>query len=118
MAWTTFHYIWRSVPVYRSEEQGSLEEDLPPPLPDDVPRDEIQQPSSGHGPLLHRVYSCQVADTTLTPEGLIERLSADPNRVAPWQLARFRKTRGDEGKMALGDEFLVHMPGPWDGPVR
>ncbi len=20
--------------------------------------------------------------------------------------------------MALGDEFLVHMPGPWDGPVR
>ncbi len=20
--------------------------------------------------------------------------------------------------MSLGDEFLVHMPGPWDGPVR
>jgi hypothetical protein len=20
--------------------------------------------------------------------------------------------------MAVGDEFLVHMPGPWDGPVR
>jgi hypothetical protein len=118
MAWTTFHYIWRILPVYRSDEDGSLEEDLPPPLPDDVPHDEIQQPAHGYGPLFHRVYSCEIADTSMTPDALMERLSADPNRVAPWQLARFRKTTGPEGRMTLGDEFLVHMPGPWDGPVR
>jgi hypothetical protein len=118
MAWTTFHYIWRILPVYRADEEGSLEEDLPPPLPDDAPHDEVQQPSDGYGPLFHRMYSCEIADTSATPESLIEQLAADPNRVAPWQLARFRKTRGPEGRMELGDEFLVHMPGPWDGPVR
>jgi hypothetical protein len=25
---------------------------------------------------------------------------------------------GDEGRMAVGDELIVRMPGPWDGPVR
>ena len=29
----------------------------------------------------------------------------------------FRKTRGGEGPLAVGDEFVVRMPGPWDGPV-
>jgi hypothetical protein len=118
MGWTTFHYIWRILPVYRSEEDGSLEDDLPPPLPDGVSHDEIQKPSDGHGPLFHRVYSCQIDDASMTLEELMACLSADPNRVAPWQLARFRKTTGAEGKMAVADEFLVHMPGPWDGPVR
>jgi Domain of unknown function (DUF1990) len=25
---------------------------------------------------------------------------------------------GDDGAMAVGDEYVVRMPGPWDGPVR
>jgi hypothetical protein len=54
----------------------------------------------------------------MSPEQLIELVSQDPNRVAPWQLARFRKTKGEAGRMVRGDEYLVHMPGPWDGPVR
>src|SRR4029450_5666826 len=29
----------------------------------------------------------------------------------------FRKTRGGEGPLRVGDEFVVRMPGPWDGPV-
>ena len=28
------------------------------------------------------------------------------------------QTKGGEGPLGLGDEFLVRMPGPWDGPVR
>ena len=46
------------------------------------------------------------------------RLQADPNAVAPTRFARFLKTRGEAGTMAVGDEYLVRMPGPWDGPVR
>ena len=30
----------------------------------------------------------------------------------------FFKTRGRTGRLRLGDEFVVRMPGPWDGPVR
>jgi hypothetical protein len=118
MALTAFHYIWRILPVYRSDDQGDLPNDLPPPVPEGVPRDEIQQPDGGLGALYHRVYSCAISDPQMGAEGLIALLAADPNRAAPWQLARFRKTNGDERRMAVGDEFLVHMPGPWDGPVR
>ncbi|MBV9338904.1 MAG: DUF1990 family protein [Solirubrobacterales bacterium] len=118
MAWTTWHYMWRILPVYRQETGGSLAEDLPPALPDGINREEILEPRQGWGPLLHRVYSCTIADTGMTHEELIALLSSDPNKVAPRQLARFHKTHGEEGSMRPGDEFLVHMPGPWNGPVR
>lgn len=118
MAWTSFHYIWRILPVHRGEEEGSIPADLPPALPDDVSHEHVQSPDGAHGPLLHRIYSCTIAGSDVEPAELIATLAADPNRVAPWQIARFRKTHGVEGRLAIGDEFLVHMPGPWDGPVR
>lgn len=118
IAWTSFHYLWRILPVARLEEEGSIDEDVPPELPPAVSHQEIQVPDDGFGPLLHRVYSCTIADSSARPEELIGQLAADPNVVAPWQIARFRKTSGTAGRLAAGDEFLVHMPGPWDGPVR
>ena len=42
----------------------------------------------------------------------------DPNRAAPTKFARFQKVLGEKGTLAVGDEFTVRMPGPWDGPVR
>ena len=118
IALTTAHYMWRILPLYRSEELGTLPDDLPPPLPGNVSHVDLQQPEVGWGALYHRVYSCAIADCDMEARELIELLSADPNRAAPWQLARFRKTLGEPRRMAVGDEFLVHMPGPWDGPVR
>lgn len=118
MLWTSWSYMWRILPVHRVDEEGSLDRDLPPPLPSGVSQDEVQSPAAGSGPLLHRVYSGTVIDGDTDAEALMKELSADPDCVAPWRLARFRKTRGTEGAMAVGDEFLVHMPGPWDGPVR
>ena len=115
---TSWHYLWRILPVYRSEGEGSVDVDLPPALPEDVSHAEVQLPRDGFGPLLHRTYNCTIADSCMSAEELMRELSANPDRVAPWQVARFRKTRGVPGKMAQGDEFLVHMPGPWDGPVR
>jgi hypothetical protein len=118
VAVTTAHYAWRILPVYRSEELGTLPDDLPPPLPAGVSHADVKQPDAGWGALYHRVYSCAIAGSGMEAHELIEHLSADPNRAAPWQLARFRKTLGEPGRIAVGDEFLVHMPGPWDGPVR
>ena len=45
-------------------------------------------------------------------------LQADPNRASPTKFARFQRVHGDGGRMAVGDEYVVRMPGPWDGPVR
>jgi hypothetical protein len=49
---------------------------------------------------------------------LIAAFGNEPNRGAPADVAVFLKTRGQPGALQLGDEFVVRMPGPWDGPVR
>ncbi len=118
MLWTSFIYIWRTTPIHRRQLEGSLEGDCPPPLPDDVDLSEIKRPEDGAGPLLHRTYSALIAEGRYTPEALMKSLQADPDQVAPRALAKFRKTAGSPRGMRVGDEFLVHMPGPWDGPVR
>jgi Domain of unknown function (DUF1990) len=48
----------------------------------------------------------------------VRRLATDPNSAAPEDAAVFVKTRGDDDRMEVGDEYVVRMPGPWDGPVR
>jgi hypothetical protein len=54
----------------------------------------------------------------MSPETLIARLGADPNRASPTELARFLKVSGADSALTVGDELVVRMPGPWDGPVR
>ena len=69
------------------------------------------------GPLLHRCYSVNIANTQMTPEKLVDRVADRLNQASP-EMATFRKTRGAEGGLREGDELVVRMPGPWDGPVR
>ena len=45
-------------------------------------------------------------------------LAADPNLASPFEVARYVKTKGLLGGMREGDEYVVSMPGPWNGPVR
>jgi Domain of unknown function (DUF1990) len=116
--WTSWLYIWRTTPLHRRQLDGALPDDLPPALPDGVELGDAQGPDEGEGPLLHRIYTARYAGARLDPEGLMACLQADPDRVAPRALSKFRKTAGEAGSMRVGDEFLVHMPGPWDGPVR
>jgi hypothetical protein len=68
--------------------------------------------------MLHRTYTASVADASASADELFAQLAADPNRASPTELAKFRKVRGEEGRMDVGDEYVVRMPGPWNGPVR
>lgn len=115
---TSWNYLWRTTPLHRRERPGSPEEDAPPPLPAGVATDGLQPPEAGVGPLFHRRYRACVVGATSTPEELIAQLGADPNQAAPTEFARFVKVAGEEGALRPGDEFVVRMPGPWDGPVR
>jgi hypothetical protein len=48
---------------------------------------------------------------------VMARVQGDPNVIAPTEFARFH--RSSEGPdMRFGDEYVVHMPGPWNGPLR
>jgi Domain of unknown function (DUF1990) len=110
--------MWRTTPMHRREESGTAEEDAPPPLPDQVRREDLQAPADGVGPLFHRTYRIRIRHARPTAEQLFAAIRADPNRVAPTEFARFFKVHGDEPEMRVGDEYVVRMPGPWDGPVR
>ena len=110
--------MWRTTPLHRSEVGGAMPEDGPPALPGGVSREDIQHLPEGVGPLFHRTYRTRIRDAAVEPEELMARITADLDRVAPGEFATFAKVLGDEGSMAVGDEYLVRMPGPWDGPVR
>ena len=115
---TSWRYLWRTTPFHRTEEEGSLPQDAPPPLPAGVDHSEVQDVSDGAGPLFHRRYRTRIRDTDLTPEAFIDALALDIGRIAPSEFARFQKVKGDEDELVAGDEYVVRMPGPWDGPVR
>jgi hypothetical protein len=110
--------MWRITPLHRRQLAGSMEQDGPPPVPPGAVVDETQLTDAGVGPLFHRRYQARIAEPKLSPEQLMERIVGDPNTVAPTEFARFRKVLGDQGRMVAGDEYVVRMPGPWDGPVR
>ena len=115
---TSWNYLWRTTPLHRRELAGSADEHGPPALPSDAPDDDVQTTEDGVGPLFHRIYRVRIVEPELGADELIARIQADPNRVTPREFATFRKASGDEGGLAVGDEFVVRMPGPWDGPVR
>ena len=57
-------------------------------------------------------------DPRLSPEDLIERVAGDLNTVTPTEFAVFQKVSGPDEGMEVGDEYVVRMAAPWDGPVR
>ena len=119
VALTAWDYMWRSTPMHRSERldgPGSWQPWPPVEAPSLI--EHIQGTEEGHGPLFHRGYRTRIRDAALAPEKIMSVLQANPNRVAPTKFARFQKLHGSQGGMRVGDEYVVRMPGPWDGPVR
>jgi hypothetical protein len=112
-----WRYLWRTLPLHRSDEDGTPERDLPPPLPEHLVDERLQRLEDGSGPLFRRRYRVRIEGSGWTPEQLMDAVVREPNRAAPIEVAVFRKTSGGEGPMRVGDEFVVRMPGPWDGPV-
>jgi hypothetical protein len=115
---TSWDYLWRTTPIRRRNEEGNAEEDLPPPLPGGISTDGLQHLEQGVGPLFHRTYRVPIRDADCDARDLMARVSEDPNHVAPFTFASFQKTEGEEWRLRVEDEFVVRMPGPWDGPIR
>lgn len=115
---TSWRYLWRTTPMHRRELEGDLEQDGPPEYPPALSRDGLQEAAQGAGPLFHRIYSARIRDSALDAKELLERVAEHPNRASPSEFASFHKLEGAEGQMDVGDEYVVRMAGPWDGPVR
>ena len=115
---TSWRYLWRTTPLHRDETAGTWDEDAPPELPAEVEREDVQWPRDGSGPHFHRRYRVRIHDSKLSAEELVQQVMADPDRAAPTEFATFQKLHGEPGALRVNDEFVVRMPGPWDGPVR
>jgi uncharacterized protein (UPF0548 family) len=118
VALTSWRYMWRTTPIDRWELTGSLPDDAPPPLADDVRRDDLQRPEDGVGPLMHRLYRLRIRESALSPEELMARIGADLDEMAPGEVASFHRLHATGDGLSVGDEYVVRMPGPWDGPVQ
>ena len=116
---TSWDYMWRSTPMHRTETlEPTPERHLPPTPPSGMDIDEVIGLRDGHGPLFHRRYRTRIRQAERSPDELWASLTADLNRAAPTRFARFQKLYGESDSLQRGDEYVVRMPGPWDGPVR
>ncbi|HTU95880.1 MAG TPA: DUF1990 family protein [Solirubrobacteraceae bacterium] len=119
IALTSWDYMWRTTVMHRRETvRDATAGHLPPAYPDGVDDTEVQHPNEGAGPLFHRRYRTRIRDAHLSASDLVAQLKTDLNQAAPTKFARFQRVLGDDERLRLGDEYVVRMPGPWDGPVR
>ncbi len=117
IAVVSWRYMWRTTPMHRSEETGSQADLQEPVAEDDMLGAGRQVLDQGVGPMLHRSYAVRIVHSSMSPAALIDTVAGKLNQASP-EMAVFRKTRGADGPLRQGDEFVVRMPGPWDGPVR
>ncbi|MGH3912726.1 MAG: DUF1990 family protein [Pseudonocardiaceae bacterium] len=117
VALISWRYLWAVTPLHRSVETGDAT-DLPPPLADQLVDHRSQLLADGHGPLFRRLFAVEIEDAFLTATELISRIAADFNRAVPSEATAVERISGVPGELVVGDEVVVRIPGPWDGPVR
>ena len=120
MAWS---YLREPVPIRRHEERGDDRNDadggdLAPAVPDALVDDRSQPAETGHGPLYHRRFWVHVDEPRTAARDLMDRVQKDLMLLLPTEVAAVSPRREPPVLPEPGDEFVVRMPGPWDGPVR
>ncbi|HEY2192781.1 MAG TPA: DUF1990 family protein [Actinomycetospora sp.] len=112
-----YSYLREPVPIHRVEECGDPD-DLAPPVSDALLDDRSQPSESGHGPLFRRRFRVVVDQPDASAAELVARVAGDLTVLLPAEVAAVSPRTESRALPGPGDEFLVRMPGPWDGPVR
>lgn len=86
--------------------------------PENSQNADVQTHGDGAGPMYHRVYAVDVPVTYDSALKTMKQVMADPNAFSAQLIASFVKTKGEAGVLRNDDEFMVHITGPWQGPVR
>ncbi len=88
-----------------------------PLVVDDAPLAQ-RESEQGVGKVVHRLYSATIRTPKLPAARLLAIIATDPNVIAPSEVLRFEKTRGEPGSLEEGDELLIRMAGPWNAPAK
>ncbi|WP_420452327.1 DUF1990 family protein [Ilumatobacter sp.] len=116
-AWTLPVFIarhaWRTRDVERDEtETAALSVDPP----EHQHHERLQPRSRGVGPIVMRTYSVEIADPVVEPDRLMHEFRIDPNHFVSNLAAAFVRDDRPVRNMRAGDEVVVELPGPWNGP--
>ena len=121
MPFASWRYMSRETAIYRQDSgcpwpiKGFPGDDCRHPGETDT----LQRPSSGYGAALRRRYGLQVARPLLSASELMSVVLNDPNVACPLEIARFERAPDTApGRIQVGEEMRVRLPGPWNGPVR
>jgi uncharacterized protein (UPF0548 family) len=117
---TALQWLVVRVPMYRRDRTPESHElpDLDRQLPGEPGT--VQRARDGVGPVFHRHYWIEVTDEQLGTEALIDHIVTNLNAVTPTRMSRFETIEGGtpHDDLCVGDELVVRLAGPWDGPVR
>lgn len=111
----SWRYMWETMPLYRSESVGGDDCCHPPALPKQRVTPAVQRTGDGVGSLFHRRFRVQVSAPAVTVEQLMTAVTHDFGRFVPSEVVGIRRT--SDNPLQQGDELVVQMPGPWNGPV-
>lgn len=111
----SWRYLWQTMPLYRTESADGEDCCRPPALPEALVPPSLQRTGDGVGPLFHRRFQVQVSAPAVTAEQLMTAVTDDFGRFVPSEVVGIRRTT--DSPLQRGDEFIVQMPGPWNGPV-
>ena len=114
------HHLWRR---RRIDEVTLTVDRFREPAPDPSDLDltgdpSVQTAADGSGPLVMRSYEVRIVGATLGPARLLQRLVARPKDLNDDRIAGFVRDDRDATDLGVGDELVVELPGPWNGPVR
>lgn len=119
MMLVSWRYLWQITPLHRVEREGEPGADSPPWLAEDRYDEAVQLAEHGIGPLFHRRFSVHIAAARSTASDLMAEVADHFGRFVPREVVDVRFSSSSGGNnLCAGDEFVVQMPGPWDGPVR
>ncbi|HEX2177722.1 MAG TPA: DUF1990 family protein [Nocardioidaceae bacterium] len=114
----SWRYLWDTTPLHRTEREGDEAEDAPPPLPAELVDAAVQTPDEGYGPMFHRRFRVRIAEARLGPEQLMAKVADDFQHFVPSEVVDVHGGQAGDAGLRVGDDPVVKMPGPWNGPVR
>ena len=107
-------HAWRSRRIKRNHIEVDELSESPPAH---EPHPQLQRRDDGVGPILQRTYQVAIGGPELAAVELIDGLRVDPNHYNSSLVAGFVHSDAPARNLETGDELVVELPGPWNGPV-
>jgi hypothetical protein len=117
MGLVSWRYLWATTPLHRTETHESTPK-TPPPLPAGFPTGDMQGWELGVGPMFHRLFRVRIGGADKDAAGLMDAVLEDMDRFVPSEVVSVHRGDASDRRLQAGDDIVVDMPGPWNGPVR